>query len=78
MNDLQNLEEHRDVEPAETSNASNGADFVRSILLGVGILSVGILFTLLLKPLGGSPVAQDTVPQELTYYRDVAPIIQEN
>ncbi len=78
MRKIKNMEDNRDSETTETINASDGAGSLRSILLGVGILLVGILFTLLLKPLGGSPVAQDDVPQDVTYYRDIAPIIQDN
>ncbi len=58
--------------------ALHGRGLVRSILLGMCVLFVGILLTLLLKPLGGSPFAQDVVPQDVTYYRDISPIIQEN
>ena len=72
------MEDNRDLETTETTNASDGAGSLRSILLGVGILLVGILFTLLMKPLGGSPVAQDDLPHEVTYYRDIAPIMQDN
>jgi hypothetical protein len=53
--------------------------FGRTILMGVGSVAMGIILSLFLNPLGGPPVASDDIPStELTFSRDIVPILQAN
>jgi hypothetical protein len=63
---------------SDARNSTSGADFLRPLLLGIGILACGIILTILLKPLGGPPLAQEAMSQDVTYHSDIVPILQKH
>jgi hypothetical protein len=55
-----------------------GRVFKNPLFLGIAILVFGVFLTLFLKPLDGLLLAQETISEDVTYYRDIAPIMQKH
>jgi hypothetical protein len=77
------MRKRESVRDSGETGATKGAGMGRPILAGALVLLAGIALTLVLGPLGGAPVAQEEIVQEevgdeVTFYRDIVPILQEH